>query len=114
MELNRGVLEVVKREREFTGDVYNQPGVRLHHAEGRLFVRRAPAASYDFIILALAQSLVGNLQEYALSENYLYTRGAFEDYLRALAPGAQIAFLVSRVEVAAKLAHTPPRHSWPH
>lgn len=106
VELNAGVLAVVDAAREFTGDVYHQPGVRLHHAEGRQFSRRAPAGSYDLIVLALAQSLAGNLQEYALSENYLYTREAFADYLRALAPGGAIAFLVSNPVVQAKLART--------
>ena len=106
VELNAGVLAVVDAAREFTGDVYRQPGVRLYHAEGRQFARRAPAGSYDLIVLALAQSLAGNLQEYALSENYLYTREAFADYLRALTPDGAIEFLVSSPVMQAKLSRT--------
>jgi len=106
VELNAGVLEVVQAAREFTGDVYGADGVRVHHAEGRQFARRAAPASYDLMILALAQSLAGNLQEYALSENYLYTEEAFADYLRVLRPGGQIAFLVSNPAVQAKLVRT--------
>jgi SAM-dependent methyltransferase len=106
VELNAGVLRVVDAARDFTGDVYRQPGVRVHHAEGRLFARRAAPGSYDLVFLALAQSLAGNLQEYALSENYLYTREALADYLRVLRPGGQLAFLVSNPAVQTKLLRT--------
>jgi protein-L-isoaspartate O-methyltransferase len=106
VELNAGVLHVVEAARRFTGDVYRQPGVRLHHAEGRLFVRRAAPGGYDAIVMALAQSLAGNLREYALSENYLYTRQAFEDYLRALRPDGTLALLVSSAPVRDKLLRT--------
>jgi len=103
VEFNPGVLAAVAAARAFTGDVYGQPGVKLHHAEGRLFARTAPSASYDLVILALAQSLAGNLQEYALSENYLYTREAFEAYLRVLRPGGTLALLTSDGIVQRKL-----------
>jgi len=106
VELNAGVLAVVDAARDFTGDVYRQPGVTLHHAEGRQFARRAPAGMYDLLVLALAQSLAGNLQEYALSENYLYTREAFADYLRVLKRGGVIVLLVSNPMVQAKLVGT--------
>ena len=95
VELNGAVLEVVERAREFTGDVYRQPGVRLHHAEGRQFAEAAAPGSYDLVILVLAQSLAGNLREYALSENYLYTLEAFTAYLAALRPGGAVALLVN-------------------
>jgi len=106
VELNAGVLAVVEAARDFTGDVYHQPGVRCFHAEGRQFTRRALPASYDLVLLALAQSLAGNLQEYALSESYLYTCEAFEDYLRVLRPGGELAFLVSDPLVQEKLVRT--------
>jgi len=95
VELNAGVLDVVGRAREFTGDVYRQPGVQLHHAEGRQFVESAAPATYDFVSLVLAQSLAGNLREYALSENYLYTREAFSSYVDALRPGGAVVLLVN-------------------
>lgn len=106
VELNAGVLQVVEAARTFTGDVYRQPGVTLHHAEGRTFVRRAEPAGYDLVLLALAQSLAGNLQEYALSENFLYTREAFDDYLRVLRPDGVLALLVSNPTVQRKLVRS--------
>jgi SAM-dependent methyltransferase len=106
VELNAGVLAVVAATRDFNGDVYRQPGVRAFHAEGRQFARRAAPQSYDLVLLALAQSLAGNLQEYALSECYLYTREAFIDYLRVLRPGGAVAFLVSSPAVQEKLVRT--------
>ncbi len=95
VELNGAVLQVVERARDFTGDVYRQPGVRLHQAEGRQFAEASAPASYDLVVLVLAQSLAGNLREYALSENYLYTSEAFTAYLAALRPGGGLALLVN-------------------
>lgn len=105
VELNAGVLQIVERARDFTGDVYRQPGVHLHHAEGRQFVRAA-SSRWDLITLVLAQSLAGNMREYALSENYLYTREAFGDYLDALQPGGALALLVNDERLQQRLAAT--------
>ncbi len=110
LELNKGVLNAVEKSRDFTGDIYDQPGVRAIHAEGRQFVRSAPKESYDLVVMALAQSLISNLAEYALSENYLYTSEAFCDYLRVLRPGGALAVtlnkkkLLLRLEVTARQA----------
>ena len=106
VELNAGVLGVVAQAREFTGDVYRQDGVRLIHGEGRQFVRAAAAGSYDLVVMLLAQSLAGNLREYALSENYLYTRQAFEDYLRVLGEAGTLAILVNNDVLLRKLVRT--------
>jgi SAM-dependent methyltransferase len=106
VELNSGVLRVVAAAREFTGDVYRQPGVSVHHAEGRRFARASPPGRYDLVILVLAQSLAGNLREYALSENYLYTREAMRDYLRVLRPGGTLALLVNNDVLLQRLQHT--------
>lgn len=106
VEINAGVLEVVEQARDFNGDVYHQPGVTVHHAEGRQFVRQAPRHSYDLIIALLAQSLAGNLKEYALSENYLYTREAFEDYLGALREDGTLALVLNNATFVRKLVRT--------
>jgi len=105
VEINAGVLEVVAKARDFHGDVYGQPGVQVHHAEGRQFVR-ASSQRYDLVIALLAQSLAGNLKEYALSENYLYTRQAFEDYLRVLQPEGCLALVLNNATFVRKLTRT--------
>jgi len=105
VEINSGVLEVVEAARDFNGDVYHQPGVQVHHAEGRQFTRRH-AADYDLIIMLLAQSLAGNLKEYALSENYLYTREAFGDYLDALHEDGTLALVLNNRAFVQKLVRT--------
>ncbi|NOT28973.1 MAG: class I SAM-dependent methyltransferase [Planctomycetes bacterium] len=106
VELNAGVLELAEQEKEFTGEVYSQPGVSAHHDEGRLFARRAGDATYDLVVLALAQSLAGNLREHALSENYLYTQQALSDYLRVLRDGGTLAMLLDNEVSLRKLART--------
>lgn len=106
VELNAGVLELAELEKAFTGDVYAQPGVSAYHDEGRLFARRAEHATYDLVVLALAQSLAGNLREHALSENYLYTQQALGDYLRVLSGGGTLAMLLDNEVSLRKLART--------
>lgn len=85
VELNRTTIEVVRdRFRDFTGNLYDRPGVRVVHDDGRHFVRSSPDR-YDVIQLTGVDTMVlaagGNL-----SENYLYTVEAFRDYLEHLTP----------------------------
>jgi spermidine synthase len=106
VELNAGVLSVVENARDFTGNIYAQEGVHVVHGEGRQFVRSAADESYDLVVMALAQSLMSNLAEYALSENYLYTSEAFVDYLRVLRPGGAIAVMLYNNKLLPRLSAT--------
>jgi spermidine synthase len=106
LELNAGVLKVVENSHEFTDNVYGQEGVRAVQAEGRQFVRSAAKESYDLVVMALAQSLISNLAEYALSENYLYTSEAFCDYLRVLRPGGVLAVTLNKNNLLLRLEAT--------
>jgi spermidine synthase len=105
VEINAGVLDVVRAARAFNGDVYNLPGVQVHHAEGRQFARRT-TQRYDLIIMLLAQSLAGNLKEYALSENYLYTREAFGDYFDAIDEDGTLILILNNRLFVRKLVRT--------
>ncbi|MCC6214293.1 MAG: hypothetical protein IT376_05460 [Polyangiaceae bacterium] len=76
------------------GGIGTDPRVHWHVRDGRSFARAAAPASYDIVQLSgvdTKQHLAsGSL---SLSENQLYTREAFDDYLRALAPGGLLSII---------------------
>jgi hypothetical protein len=74
-----------------SGQLFTRPGVTLHLGEGRSFVRSA-AKSWDIIQLSLIDTWAAlSSGAYSLSENYLYTVEAFQDYYRHLTPRGVLA-----------------------
>ncbi len=67
--------------------------VEVIHAEARHFARsRRPAAPYDVVLASGVDTLTAiQTSGNALSENFLYTRDAVQDYVRLLSPGGQLA-----------------------
>ena len=92
VELNPQVIELVQeRFAAFSGKPYSQPGVRVFTGEARGFLA-ATATQYDLIQVALLDSFgTSSAGLYALSESYLYTVEAFQEYLRHLRPGGLLA-----------------------
>ena len=93
VEVNPIINDVVlRRMDDFWGGLFSQPEVRLVTDEGRSFVRRSHD-QFDAIIsvhtISNAALASGAL---ALSENYVLTREAFEDYLDHLSPDGVIYF----------------------
>lgn len=61
--------------------------VNVHINDGRNFLRRAEAGSYDLVVFALVDSLVLHSGHSNIRlENFLFTREAFEDVKRVLKP----------------------------
>lgn len=85
LEYNRSVVEAVnERFADFSGGIYEQPGVRKIVAEGRSYVQRTDE-HYDLIQASLVDSWAANASgAYVMAENFLYTREAFESYLEHL------------------------------
>jgi hypothetical protein len=93
VEINPIINDVVSGSmNDFWGGMFRLPEVKLVTEEGRSFVRRS-RESYDAIIsvhtISNAAVASGAL---SLSENYVLTREAFEDYLDRLAPDGVIFF----------------------
>ena len=88
VELNPQVVELVNEVfADFTGALYQRPGITVYNREARGFVS-AHKKRYDLIQVALIDSFgASSAGLYALSENYLYTLEAFTQYLEHLAPG---------------------------
>jgi spermidine synthase len=92
VELNLQLVGLVKETyADFAGHLYDRPEVRVHVAEARGFIAGSNTR-YDLIQVSLLDSFVaaaaGTL---SLSESYVYTIEAFEQYLRHLRPGGYLA-----------------------
>jgi hypothetical protein len=92
VEINPLIIELMQGPYAArTGNLFARPGVRLHLGEGRSFVRSA-ARSWDLIQLSLIDTWAAlSSGAYSLSENYLYTVEAFQDYYRHLTPRGVLA-----------------------
>jgi SAM-dependent methyltransferase len=86
---------------DFAGGLYDRPDVHVHRAEARTFVQAA-RERWDVIDVSLVDSFAGSaMGAGAVGESYLYTREAFETYLRHLRPGGLLA--------ATRWVRMPPR-----
>ena len=84
VELNPLVVSAVKGFESQSGNIYNNNNVDLFIDDGRRFIS-STAEKFDVIVLKLVDSWAAQLAGgYALSENYLYTVEAFQQYLRHL------------------------------
>ncbi|MEW6230774.1 MAG: hypothetical protein AB1566_00500 [Chloroflexota bacterium] len=91
VELNQGTVRAVRRFADFNGGVYDLPGVKTVVGEGRNYLRRS-LERFDTIYLSLTVAQAAEMNGLALSENYLYTVEAFQDYLDHLTPQGQVIF----------------------
>ncbi len=72
------------------GGLFARPEVRVHVAEARQFVAGSTAA-WDLIQIPLLDSFGASAGIRGLSESYLYTIEALQEYLRHLRPGGLLA-----------------------
>ncbi len=86
VEENGLVLDIVRdRYGAFTGDLYNQPRVKLVNQSGRVYVRQPGHPAFDLLIVALTDPhRPVTSGAYSLTENYLLTVDAFREYLDVL------------------------------
>src|SRR5215216_1952779 len=92
VELNPQLVRLVaQRFAAFAGHLYEHPGVRVHVAEARSFVA-GRRDRYDVIQIPLFDSFAAAVAgTHSLSESYVYTVEAFEQYLDRLRPGGYLA-----------------------
>ncbi|MEZ0536568.1 spermine synthase [Caldicellulosiruptoraceae bacterium PP1] len=105
VEINTSSIEAVKHFKEFNGDIYNRPEVKIFGEDGRNFIRKSKD-KYDVIFLSLVMTNASQNIGYALSENYLFTIEALEDYMKHLTRNGKIAFLTHDEEDMTKLIVT--------
>jgi hypothetical protein len=102
VELDPNVPELLRGElRDFSGGLYDRPEVRIRQAEARAFAQ-VSRESWDVIDLSLVDSFAASAVGVgAVAENYLYTREAFEVFLRRLRSGGVLS--------VTRWVRTPPR-----
>ncbi len=101
IEVNPDFVKIVRRYRTFDGGIYNDfPNVKILIGEGRDFVKRTESR-YDLIVMSLPSTAqLQNIDNLAMSENYLLTLEAIRDYLRILRPSGELIFTVhNRLEL---------------
>src|SRR5581483_3127571 len=86
-EGNPAVLAAFRQDqglRDFTGNVLNDPRIKVVDYEGRLYLAHT-AERYDIIDLSLADSAgLSNPGGFAIVEKFAYSREAMASYMRAL------------------------------
>ncbi|MFN0089712.1 MAG: hypothetical protein ACKVWR_05495, partial [Acidimicrobiales bacterium] len=105
VDINGDLLDLVRREpfKTFTADVYRRPNVQAVHAEGRSFLRRE-GGIYDLIQLSGTDTYAAlSSGSYILSESYLYTEEAFDDYFAHLSENGVLCII--------RFGFVPPRES---
>jgi spermidine synthase len=92
VELNPQIVDLVRKKyRAFAGELYTAANVDVHITEARGFVSGSNER-YDLIQIALLDSFGASAAGlYSLSENYLYTVQALQEYLAHLSPGGMLA-----------------------
>jgi len=127
IELNAGIVEALRGPfAEFSGRVYDRPGVHAIVGEGRS-VLTASAGGYDLIQISLIDSWAATAAgAYSLSENNLYTLEAYRLYWSKLSERGMIStsrwmlggfglemprlLLLVRAALAAEGVSAPERH----
>jgi SAM-dependent methyltransferase len=111
VEINPLIVNDVMRGayRTFSGGLYDRPDVDIVEGDGRGFLR-GTQRKFDVILISMVDTSAATAAgAYALTENGLYTREAFEEFLARLRPGGVLT--VSTVSlpglaVGARLAAT--------
>jgi SAM-dependent methyltransferase len=95
VEINPDFVSIVKEYRDFNGGIYTDfPNVQVTVAEGRHFIK-VTDQHFDLIVMALPSTeQLQNIDNFAMSENYLLTVEALQDYLKILTPEGRLIFTV--------------------
>ncbi|HXV12587.1 MAG TPA: hypothetical protein VEC56_00140, partial [Candidatus Krumholzibacteria bacterium] len=92
IEINPIIIDLVtNRYRDYVGDAFHDPRVRLVQDEGRSCIARS-RERFDVIQITLIDTWAASVSgAYSLSENYLYTTEAFAEYISHLSDGGLLS-----------------------
>lgn len=88
VEINKTIIEAVRgRFAAFAGNLYDRPDVTIHTHEGRHFLMRSEE-QFDIVQVSGVDTYSSTQAgAYTLSENFLYTREAFDTYFERCKDG---------------------------
>ncbi|NIW78801.1 MAG: hypothetical protein GWN16_04765, partial [Calditrichae bacterium] len=94
VEVNPDLVEIMREYEDFNGGLYTQlPNVQVVVQEGRNYIRSVNK-KFDLIMLALPITKSSrSVEGYALTENYLFTVDAVENYLDHLTPEGRLVIV---------------------
>ncbi|NLI93290.1 MAG: hypothetical protein GX434_14230 [Peptococcaceae bacterium] len=105
VEINPGSVEAAKKFKDMNGNIYGQQGTRVYVRDGRSFITR-DQNKYDVIFLSKVMTQSSETLGYALSENYIYTKQAYEAYLNHLNPDGTLALVLHNASNLGKATAT--------
>ncbi|TDT63633.1 hypothetical protein [Fonticella tunisiensis] len=105
VEINPSTIEAVNNFKDFSGDIYNRPEVKVYNQDGRNFIENS-SDKYDNIYLSMVMTNAIENTMYSLSENYIYTYEAFKTYLKHLKDNGKLSFMVHNAYDLAKITNT--------
>ena len=105
VEINPASVEAARAFGDFNGHIFDRPEVRTYIQDGRNFVRTTDEG-FDIIFLSLVVTNTAHGVGFALSENYIHTVEAMEDYLDALNYNGRIAFVAHDQSTLVRLTST--------
>lgn len=93
VEVNPVIVKQVMRSKyaDWNGDLYRDPRVQVVVDEGRSYIRRAPDTFASIQATLVDTWAASSSGAFTLSENNIYTREAFSEFLDHLAPGGILA-----------------------
>jgi spermidine synthase len=92
IEINQSTVTATRKLAEFSGNIYNDPRVETIIGDGRSYIRETDQ-KFDQIYLALVMTNIGDNVANTLSENYIYTEEALQNYFAKLRSGGKLSFL---------------------
>ncbi|WP_202708573.1 hypothetical protein [Sporosalibacterium faouarense] len=92
VEINSSTIEAVNLYKEFSGDIYGRPEVKVYNKDGRNFIENTKE-NYDNIYLAMVMTNAIENTMYSLSETYLFTEEAFKEYFSKLTADGKLSFM---------------------
>ncbi len=105
VEVNPDIVSLVRKYADYNGSIYqNDDSFQLIVGEGRQFIRQS-SDKYDVIMLAIpiTKSKRG-YEGYALTEDFLFTVEAMQDYLDHLTPEGRLMILAHGETVTVGIA----------
>ncbi|MEJ2629243.1 MAG: hypothetical protein P8078_11880, partial [bacterium] len=95
VEVNPDFVDIVRDHSDFNGGIYTDfPQVDIQVKEGRHYIKKTDQ-KYDIIVIALPSTeQLQNIDNFAMSENYLLTAEAIQDYLNILTSEGRLIFTV--------------------